>query len=451
MLGDAFLKNRDIGNFWVCWPEWLILDLSYAVISSLMDILLFIQLFNIKVSKKKILSIVSVLGIVHFIIFLIVPSPFNKILCFIITFSVAKIFFKQSPEKCALCETLNVVILITVESILAKCLFECFDDVSNYIEGIYNFKFTFCLKISIMIVRALILFVLIKKKVHIFLSNHLNWKSRHSIYIISAIGMLLTILTEFQLLNIKHDILYTVILLNIMLYIYICMQNVLKINMVESQELKIHSLEVYNKTLSIMYDSIRGFKHDFSNFVMALDGYVEAENIDGIRNMSKAILEDCVKVNKMEILDPKIIQNSAIYSIVTNKYYLAKEQSVNMNIEVLTKIEEKCENNYEICRILGILLDNAIEAAKDTENKIINVKFMQDSKVDRKLIIIENSYNNKNIDLDKIFEKGYTSKEDSSKEHGLGLWNIRNILMNNEDLNLYTTANELFRQQLEIY
>ena len=122
-----------------------------------------------------------------------------------------------------------------------------------------------------------------------------------------------------------------------------------------------------------------------------------------------------------------------------------------MNIEVLTKIEEKCENNYEICRILGILLDNAIEAAKDTENKIINVKFVQDTKVDRKLIIIENSYNNKNIDLDKIFEKGYTSKEDSSREHGLGLWNIRNILMNNEDLNLYTTANELFRQQLEIY
>ena len=76
---------------------------------------------------------------------------------------------------------------------------------------------------------------------------------------------------------------------------------------------------------------------------------------------------------------------------------------------------------------------------------------MQDTKVDRKLIIIENSYNNKNIDLGKIFEKGYTSKEDSPNEHGLGLWNIRNILMNNENLNLYTTANELFRQQLEIY
>lgn len=450
MLGDALLKGRSLENFLNFLPGWLLLDLFYAMISSAMDIMLFIQLFNIRISKKKILSIVSVLGIVHFIVFLIVPSPYNKIFCFLITFFVAKIFFKQSPEKCALCETLNAVILIPVESILAKSLFECFDDVSNYIEGIYNFKFILCLKISIIIVRTIILFVLIKNKVHISL-NHLNWKSRHSIYIVSAIGIFFTILTEFQLLHIKYDILYTVILLNIMLFIYICMQNILKINMVESQELKIHSLEVYNKTLSIMYDSIRGFKHDFSNFVMALDGYAEAGNISGIKTLSKAILEDCVKVNKMEILDPKIIQNSAIYSIVTNKYYLAKEQNVNMNIEVLTKIEEKCENNYEICRILGILLDNAIEAAKDTENKIINVKFMQDTKVDRKLIIIENSYNNKNIDLDKIFEKGYTSKEDLSKEHGLGLWNIRNILMNNEDLNLYTTANELFRQQLEIY
>ena len=201
-----------------------------------------------------------------------------------------------------------------------------------------------------------------------------------------------------------------------------------------------------------MYDSIRGFKHDFSNFVLALDGYVETENINGIRKMSKAILQDCATVNKMGILDPKVINNSAIYSIVTNKYYLAKEQNLIMNIEVLSKIDENRENNYEICRILGILLDNAIEAAKETEEKIINVRFIGNDSPKRSLVIVENSYKNKTVDIDKIFEKGYTSKENcSKKEHGLGLWNIRNILMTNEDLNLYTTADKLFRQQLEIY
>ena len=97
------------------------------------------------------------------------------------------------------------------------------------------------------------------------------------------------------------------------------------------------------------------------------------------------------------------------------------------------------------------MLDNAIEAAKSTEEKIINVRFVRDSKPKRELIVIENSYNDKTIDVSKIFEKGYTSKEDVDGNHGIGLWNIKSILMKNEDLNLYTTADELFRQQLEIY
>ncbi len=32
-----------------------------------------------------------------------------------------------------------------------------------------------------------------------------------------------------------------------------------------------------------MYDSIRGFRHDFANFVQALNGYVETNDIIGIK------------------------------------------------------------------------------------------------------------------------------------------------------------------------
>ena len=48
---------------------------------------------------------------------------------------------------------------------------------------------------------------------------------------------------------------------------------------------------------------------------------------------------------------------------------------------------------YEFARILGILLDNAIEASSECEEKIINLTFRNDSKNSRELIIIENTYN----------------------------------------------------------
>ena len=48
---------------------------------------------------------------------------------------------------------------------------------------------------------------------------------------------------------------------------------------------------------------------------------------------------------------------------------------VQMNIEVMFNVGEIGVDSYDFCVILGILLDNAIEAAKESDEKIVNVKF----------------------------------------------------------------------------
>lgn len=75
---------------------------------------------------------------------------------------------------------------------------------------------------------------------------------------------------------------------------------------------------------------------------------------------------------------------------------------------------------YDFARILGILLDNAIEASKECEEKIINIAFREDSRNNRQLIIIENTYTNKDIDTEKIFEKGITEKENHTRIRFMG-------------------------------
>ena len=106
-------------------------------------------------------------------------------------------------------------------------------------------------------------------------------------------------------------------------------------------------------------------------------------------------------------------------------------------------------NVYEFARILGILLDNAIEASSECEEKIINVTFREDFKNNRQLIIVENTYNNKNVDTEKIFCKGISGKENHT---GLGLWEVRNILGKNNKSNLFTSkTDKFFSQQLELY
>ena len=104
---------------------------------------------------------------------------------------------------------------------------------------------------------------------------------------------------------------------------------------------------------------------------------------------------------------------------------------------------------YEFARILGILLDNAIEASDECNDKIINIVFRNDEKRHRQLISIENTYKDKNVDTIKIFGKGISGKENHT---GLGLWEVNKILKKNNNVSIFTTKNnKYFSQQLEIY
>lgn len=180
-----------------------------------------------------------------------------------------------------------------------------------------------------------------------------------------------------------------------------------------------------------------------------LDGYIGSNDMEGLKTYYSQLIGDCQKVNNLYTLSPEVINNPAIYSLLASKYHKADELGIKIHLEVFLNLNELNMKIYEFTRVLGILMDNAIEAAYECEDKIINVEIRKDFKVNRQLVIIENTYKEKDVDLDKIYEKGYSSKPNNT---GLGLWEVRQILKKNNNLNLYTTKNNIFfNQQLEMY
>ncbi len=212
---------------------------------------------------------------------------------------------------------------------------------------------------------------------------------------------------------------------------------------------KLKSSEEYNKTLQNIQDDVRCFKHDFDNMVTTIGGYVNSNDMQGLKEYYDHLETDCKNVNNLYMLNPKIINNPGIYSLLSNKYIKAEKANIKMTFEILLDVNDIHINTYEFTRILGILLDNAIEAASKTKDKLFNICFRNEATKKRHLVIIENSYNNKDVNIDTIFEKNKTDKENHS---GLGLFEVRKILNKNSNLNLYTSKDEdLFKQQLEIY
>ena len=184
-------------------------------------------------------------------------------------------------------------------------------------------------------------------------------------------------------------------------------------------------------------------------------GYLSTDNIDGLKLYYKDLLEDCQINNNLSVLNPELINNPAIYSLLCAKYCKSEELGIKMNIEVLMDLSNLKIKMYELTRIFGILLDNAIEAAAQCDNKSINIIFRKDKNCNKDLFIIQNTYLNKDINIDKIFEKGFTSKNspaEKDKNHGLGLWEVKKYLKRNSNLNLSTSkTQEYFIQQFEIF
>ena len=194
-----------------------------------------------------------------------------------------------------------------------------------------------------------------------------------------------------------------------------------------------------NKTLTILNDKIRAFRHDFNNIIQAFGGYIQAKDIDGLEKYYSQLLKDCQEVNNLTGLNPESINNPAIYSLIASKYYLSTEKGIEFNLDIFMDLNSIDMKIYEFCRILGILLDNAIQATQECEEKHIRVTIRKDTRCKRQLLIVENTYK----------EKGYSTKEGNT---GLGLWEVRQILLKNTNLNLFTSKDDkYFKQQLEIY
>ena len=222
----------------------------------------------------------------------------------------------------------------------------------------------------------------------------------------------------------------------------------------EEANFKINSayITIPGKYVTIVQNSIvKELKDRFAGISLrdVQSAIIQAKDIDGLEKYYAQLLKDCQEVTNLSGLNPESINNPAIYSLLASKYYLATEKGIEFDLDIfmdLTSIDMKI---YEFCRILGILLDNAIQATQECEEKHIKVTIRKDNRCKRQLLIVENTYKEKDIDTEKIFEKGYSTKEGNT---GLGLWEVRQILFKNTNLNLFTSKDDTyFKQQLEIY
>ena len=412
----------------------------------------FIYFFE-KIINKKITTLKKTLFILINSLFFLLSSIFIKSIfsqLIIILFNTIYLIFmmKESFVKYFLYSTIFSIIIFNIELFILKPIL--YFNLKNYnylnlsIVPLFQILLFLCIIISII----LTFFIIKNTKINCY--QTIKSKSSYEKFIIYFIDYAII----FEFLNIlftyndtnKLKILFIFsFVLNF--FFLLSIRDIIKILKIEDNELKILSLELYNKSISEAYDSTRTFKHDFNNIIQAIGGYIINEDIKGLKTYYNQIFPEITNINNVSKLNPDIINNPAIYSILADKYFRAEKYQVSINLDVLMDLNNLNAKIYEITRILGILLDNAIETCKECDKKNINITFKQNDY--KQIILIENTYHNKEICIEKIFDKGYSTKPNNT---GLGLWEVKKIINKNSNFNLFTSKdNEYFMQQLEIY
>lgn len=419
-------------------------------IESPLSFLLINTVFNVTSNKKLKILYIAITAFIGLLGIIIIPSPFNVILNYISAFSILYYIFKIGFVKSLIASLFPSIVFNLLGNLLLNPYLTLLNITYEQSMTIPLYRIIFALSMYLLV----FLFLLLLKHKHIDLKSFDNFdKKNKSILILNFLFGFFNIIMQCILTVNYIDILPVVFtffnFICLLIYFALSFYSLTKVTKLFATTKKLESAEEYNKTLHILHDSVRGFKHDFDNIVTTIGGYIKTNDMEGLEKYYSQLQEDCSKVNNLYILNPDIINNPGIYNLLTTKYNEAEEKGIKVTLTFLLDLNNINMKIYEFARILGILLDNSIEAASECDNKILNITFRNDSKNNRNLVIIENTYKDKNVNIESIFNKGISGKENHT---GLGLWEVRQILNKNNNVNLHTDKNEeYFIQQLEIY
>jgi two-component system sensor histidine kinase AgrC len=235
--------------------------------------------------------------------------------------------------------------------------------------------------------------------------------------------------------------------ISLVLIIAINTFNFIRFGKIEFLKQNLEFQDLYIKSLNEMIDSLRGFRHDHNNMLQVMSGYISANDMDGLRNFHEQLLSESRKTNNIAPLNSYIKDNPPIYGLLLSKISYAEIKNVPFTITVLCKLEVPSIKIYDLCKVLGVLLDNAIEAAVDSEKKFAELSIRENA--DKSCLFIE--INNSCVgivDTEAIFKDGYTSKKGHT---GFGLWEVKKIIARYKNCKLHTCARQnSFSQKIEI-
>lgn len=179
---------------------------------------------------------------------------------------------------------------------------------------------------------------------------------------------------------------------------------------------------------------LKSLRHDLKNHLIVIEGYIKSEEQKKALNYIHSISSETISSN-MLINTPSI----PLSALLSNKKQLCIEKGISFTPEIITS--SSLIPDMDLCIVVGNLLDNAIEAAEQVENRNAYIDFSMQARNDILHIICYN-----NFLIKPVLSHGtlLTHKQRQKIFHGIGLKNVKKLVEKYNGTMNYSFTEDIF-------
>lgn len=203
----------------------------------------------------------------------------------------------------------------------------------------------------------------------------------------------------------------------------------------------------YSKTFEDIIDNDKLLIHEYKNQLAAIQSM---SNIKQVKSYINNILDCSDKISKAYIEDLKYLPKGGIKGTIYYKIVVATNKKLNVTLNVSKNVKDvklSDEKTIEcLIQALGICLDNAIEASETSKDKNLSIEiYMLKHEIN---VVICNTFDEQRVNLNKIENKGYSTK---GKGRGNGLYFLSKIVNSQKNISTnWSILNQYFVRKIII-
>lgn len=404
---------------------------------------------KIQISKNKFIVSLLITSIVHTIIFVFLTNTIKTLTMGLVDIIFCKYTFKITIKKSIFLTFLYMILLMITD--LLQLLF-IIEILGLSIEFCYT-EIVGSVLISIITCILFIIFSYIIRKILRKLINteveNSNMIIIYSVMIFICVAALVYIFSsEFRKQN--NIIIYIIaIIILISILLSLIKQTIENNKLTEQYDKLLECMKKYEQEA----EKQRILRHETKNEFLAIKAklYDKQKNKEVIEYIDE-ILKDKIELKQEEFAKFVYLPANGIKGLCYFKTQEAKDKGLNTSINISKRVENSniyklsVKEQRDLGKILGVFLDNAIEASLNSKAKEFGIEAYLNIKKECE-IIISNSYDGE-LEVDKIGKERFTTK---GKNRGHGLLLVNHLVSKNDKfaINIKIT-NGLYIQTLTI-